>query len=610
MVTTGYKNTNFLNFGKYVVTNMDDSYEAAEVVGLDVELCDHQKRVVKRVIDLEGEVHVDGKLVESTALMMSDPPGSGKTYSILGVICYKKIPDRRVLKYGRKYGVVEYKPRHLIPVNVVVVGIPTFDQWMDEATHCKKYRVMGIGSARAMSDLNDYWQREGTIPTDILIVKASVMTIGGCKWVSLDYLRHMTNNLTWARVFYDDYDSFAITLQTECLRALSTVFVSATQIKQPRYQSNQEFPPKCRLIDSYYDDVLKKYFNVRTCDWYLHYNMRIPEYKIKVYKYGAAHLAIAGILRSLTDDRAKELSEMLAGDAWQYAREEVGNKNVLAGYIVGLNREYDEVVTTTRNIQLTLNDQKTKHKSGVCNWSMSDLLLGPIIGDYDWIMVGKLEELNRDLSKRLGILQQTKIELKYHFHECADCGVCYVSSCCGSRVCKCAVCDCWTDGVNYDGMVVGTAVTEHRKSVKLDGLLAIIKGEERESTLSMVTFDSCIQGNEWIEPSSNRKVLVFTSYLESLHMISAELSEVPHKRLCGTSTNIKKVVNEFKNGDLSVLIVNSRTHCAGLNLENATDLVFYHKMIDKAVETQVAARAQRYGRKNSLTVHMLCYDFE
>jgi hypothetical protein len=59
-----------------------------------------------------------------------------------------------------------------------------------------------------------------------------------------------------------------------------------------------------------------------------------------------------------------------------------------------------------------------------------------------------------------------------------------------------------------------------------------------------------------------------------------------------------------------VMLVNAQQYCAGLNLENTTDLVFFHRILDKNIEAQVAGRAQRIGRQSNLNIHYLLYNNE
>jgi hypothetical protein len=54
-------------------------------------------------------------------------------------------------------------------------------------------------------------------------------------------------------------------------------------------------------------------------------------------------------------------------------------------------------------------------------------------------------------------------------------------------------------------------------------------------------------------------------------------------RLGGTFKEMADTVKRFKTYG-TVLLINSQQHCAGLNIQFATSLVFFHKIIDENVE--------------------------
>ena len=92
-------------------------------------------------------------------------------------------------------------------------------------------------------------------------------------------------------------------------------------------------------------------------------------------------------------------------------------------------------------------------------------------------------------------------------------------------------------------------------------------------------------------------------------MLDAE--KINYWKLGGTHKEINNIVELFTNcKKMCVLIINSTKHCAGLNLQSATDLIFAHKIIDVNVETQVIGRGQRIGRTSSLRVHYIMYQNE
>jgi hypothetical protein len=110
-----------------------------------------------------------------------------------------------------------------------------------------------------------------------------------------------------------------------------------------------------------------------------------------------------------------------------------------------------------------------------------------------------------------------------------------------------------------------------------------------------------------------RKFLIFAEHTETLNNIETSLTEnnVVCAVLQGTSTEIAGVVRGYQDpAGTRALLVNSTEHCAGLNLQNTTDLVFAQKLSHSEVERQVLGRAIRPGRTHMLKVHYVMFPNE
>jgi hypothetical protein len=111
--------------------------------------------------------------------------------------------------------------------------------------------------------------------------------------------------------------------------------------------------------------------------------------------------------------------------------------------------------------------------------------------------------------------------------------------------------------------------------------------------------------------ANNRKILIFSSYEMSFHSIASVMMKIGVKYKClkGNDAQIRKIIHRYRNEDLNVLLVNARNFGTGLNLENTTDVVMFHKL-NTEIEKQVIGRAQRYGRTTALNVWYLLHDNE
>ena len=149
------------------------------------------------------------------------------------------------------------------------------------------------------------------------------------------------------------------------------------------------------------------------------------------------------------------------------------------------------------------------------------------------------------------------------------------------------------------------------KSPKLQDLLMIIRGEASKKRINIeLNMSNLLLGrvDKPLGPGTQIKVLIFAGFNETLNMIKNLLTEqnISFLHLKGDFNEMANIIERFRS-DIHVLLVNSHQNCSGICLEFATDLVFFHKIIDKNIESQVIGRIQRIGRKNNARIHYLAY---
>jgi len=108
---------------------------------------------------------------------------------------------------------------------------------------------------------------------------------------------------------------------------------------------------------------------------------------------------------------------------------------------------------------------------------------------------------------------------------------------------------------------------------------------------------------------TGRKVIIFSDYSKIFNTITELLKEngMHYVELDGGNVKaLDKILNEYKAGGARVLILNSAFYGCGMNLENTSDIIFFHKT-DRVMYEQVIGRAQRPGRTGRLAVHNLLY---
>jgi hypothetical protein len=109
-----------------------------------------------------------------------------------------------------------------------------------------------------------------------------------------------------------------------------------------------------------------------------------------------------------------------------------------------------------------------------------------------------------------------------------------------------------------------------------------------------------------IQKNKEGKFLIFSDHDGSFSAINKVLKEnnISCVQIRGNIKTTEKNLHSFKYGDTSVIFLNSKFNGAGINLQEATDIILYHEMHFN-IETQILGRANRIGRKIPLNVHHL-----
>jgi hypothetical protein len=116
---------------------------------------------------------------------------------------------------------------------------------------------------------------------------------------------------------------------------------------------------------------------------------------------------------------------------------------------------------------------------------------------------------------------------------------------------------------------------------------------------------------ELLESAPDGKFLLFANFPQTFEKIKTELKtkNITCKILKGTTCQVQKTLDDFKDGKIRVIMLNAKFFGAGMNLQIATHVVLYHRF-ESDLEEQVIGRAQRLGRTDPLNVIYLIHDNE
>lgn len=107
--------------------------------------------------------------------------------------------------------------------------------------------------------------------------------------------------------------------------------------------------------------------------------------------------------------------------------------------------------------------------------------------------------------------------------------------------------------------------------------------------------------------AEGRRVLVFSQFVEMLHLIEDDLTAagIPHLTLTGQTRNRADVLRDFAQGDVPVFLLSLKAGGVGLTLTEADTVILYDPWWNPAVERQAMDRTHRIGQDKPVFVHRL-----
>lgn len=514
-----------------------------------IQLKPHQEAMLYRCMQIEHSNDVG---------VMADSPGSGKTYVILSLIMMD-----------------------MNSINVVVVPQNIYTQW-EEAI--KKFCGESIRYAKFITynDVSSLYFRPSTLNSNIILTTPLYYN------VIIDAL-HERKKVS--RVIVDEIDSVVSLINSNKKIYDMIWFVSASVTKATLTRMGfylhvyESITVKCQ------DDFVKESFN-------------IPEPMIT--KIICHNVLIDQVLQGLVS--AQEYSRLNAMD--------FNGIKKLNSIMVAKNEkeavEYflKDLIVSKEIISISIEETKKVLESTIKEEDIEKVQ----------VSLQEKEKKLKDIDEKINCLTQ-------RLTECNICNICYcdihsrvITVCCKNSYCQ----TCLTTWNNKS--VDGSCPTCRSKNVEV----IIMDEEDNQCKVSDTQESNIIENNndendeediprtkmehlkDMLTNKLGEKVIIFADYTSIFKEISLllEKENIKFVELDGGNINsIDKDVNEYKNGEVRVLMTNSSLYGCGMNLENTTDVVILHK-INESMKEQVIGRAQRPGRISVLNVWELLHGNE
>lgn len=477
------------------IVELDASYARIQDNPLiDVELLPHQAIIVQAMLDIEDKRYIpvdvpevnsyaEGPIyAESSAMVLSEKFGSGKTFMILALITKSRVPkafpDRLFIVKSTTTILKRFTaPDALIRSTLIAVGSSVLFQWIHAISVYTRLRVFVIANTHHFNQFKTRLLENKLESIDIVLVKNGFITASTETLAPFTYdksqihlltaISLITQNKCWARVVYDDFDTIRMPLHIKTIDTLSTIYVSATK-KSNRNSETKTLLDSTGKLKNYSrplsettdDTILFNVFNIRCSPEFVENSIAMT--KFNAYQYICPHPDenYIRLLDRMSDEEANRFVEMLNANAVSTAASLLGIKSTSIADIFShiLDKKYQKYLYH-RNVLDILHDIES---------TLDTLPSGTHTDEDIKVIVEKIKSHQRPTITRNSHNLETKInKLIKEFSSAADkyrqaidrvidnvkegdCPICYIglteadgvfiSRCCGVIICSnCAV---------------------------------------------------------------------------------------------------------------------------------------------------------------------------
>lgn len=525
--------------------------------------------------------------------VIADKVGSGKSYVVLSIILTNSIIDRdnTIVKSSGLNNIFYYfkDEKKTIKTNVIVIPHNLCSQWEHYIKSFNKdLKYIILNKQKIFNILEE----ENLENYDIILVTSTFFN--NLSTILLNF------NVKVQRIFYDEIDSLNIPGSIP-IDANFTWFITSSygNILYPRGYTRYDSNNNCYVWCSYgirNSGFLKNIF--------LDIAINMPQELNKIIilknndKYVDLSLKIPEILYTIITCKTPYTINILHG---------IVNKNIINNLNAGdINAAMSFISSNNKgtedNIILVLINKLNKQKKSL-----------ELRNDSEDVV-----ERSTSITRHIEDIDNKIKLITDRIKNNDQCAICYDSienktivDCCQNSFCfKCIhfwlknkpICPICKEDISSDKLFVVDPVCIkeipieeidenefNHKFDKLKNLEILLKKKKKEKS----------------------KILIFSGYDYSFNQMTSILNtlDIKYDYIKGNSDQINCIVKKYKSDVLDVLLINSNNYGIGLNLENTSDIIMFHKM-DTQLEKQIIGKAQRYGRNTSLNVYYLLHDNE
>lgn len=529
--------------------------------------------------------------------IIADRVGSGKSFVVLSIIRVNNIIARDntiIMTSGLNNLTFSFKnDKKIIRTNMIVIPHNLCTQW---EAYIKRY---GGFNYKVINNRKNMFSFIETLDEDL-----DIILVTATYYNNISKYFH-ENRITLQRVIFDEVDSLNI---PGCLNIDANFiwFVTASygNILYPKGFTKYDFTIgkyiwcangiknsgfiKNIFLDLY-SNIPKEFTKVlviKNSEPYIEGSLNLP--MMNFYNIKCKTPLMINILNGIVDKNI--IDSLNAGDS-----------NAAMSFINPNNKDSED------NIVSLLID---KLKKQITNHNLRLNMINEYVYDT---------EQERDLDRQTLIKRITDTENKIkliteRITTTNTCSICYdtienktITKCCQNSFCFACI-HIWLNK---------KALCPMCKSNLISNDLFVVSAEPKIETMYISdddvneTFDKLKNLEILLKKKKDSKILIFSSYENTFTQIIPILSKlhIHFDYIKGNGNQINATINKYKTGNLNVLLINTRNYGSGMNLENTTDVIMFHKF-DTQLENQVIGRAHRLGRDTPLNVYYLLHDNE
>ena len=583
------------------LTVLDDTYnKIKQPESINIELFDHQKTIIYKLIEREEEKQIivnnyenNGytAIIDTDIIILCDPVGSGKTLELIGLQSIKnfvsEIPEIESFEYFAIQK--QNNETHVLNVDLVIVPHCIFEQWRNTYSLCNNLKVLCVDNIDIVNKLIDReWKTDhvndlGEIvmymnkKIDIDIIKDyDVILLSDIMWEKFFEVMYI---IRWRRVIIDEADTIYYPEDVK-LNGNIKYFITATPEGLLTSQSK------------YLNDIFKTFnsYSIVEClaikndTTYVNNSINLPKInRIKIKCLTPKELYI------IHDIIPLEILQMINAGNTEQA-------------IVALNCEVNtssniiKILTDGINKKIIELEEQLKNNNNLIEYNL------------------KIKKNLKNLYLKIETIKDRVLQYKDEM-----CPICFdsfsnpsIMNCCNLLICyECLIMS--SKETNKCPNCNNIFKTSNIKVIN-DNENKIIHNTVKKNTLEMEKMDVLL---DIINTTQNGSFLIFANFEETLYKIEKKFNElnINYRKLEHDYSDIsgiekvKNYIDEYNNKECNILLLNAKYYGAGLNLQITTHIIMYHRF-NKITEEQIKGRAQRPGRNSELTIYYLLHNNE